>query len=254
MTDDAEHPTYLNPTIIEAVCQFDFEPPVDSGWQVGRPAAFLAAVSNEYPIMEPIPGPAVMIAIGPAGGVPQVVPHSSALKLTVDQRTRYLAVGDRHFTFGHTAPYPGWNEFRTFLLEGWNEFARIAKISQIARASLRYINVIPRTAQHPLVGDWMKATETVPEPLIRSQLDPFLLRLESWLDRNSLLIVTVGSAAASDPVPSILFDIQRTSTVPTPATSDELIRHINSMHDDVWKEFSSVRTERLKALLEGRST
>ena len=141
MTDDADHPTYPNPTVVEAVCQIEFEPPSNSGWRIGRPAEFLRLVSTEYPNIEPIPGPAVTITIAQAGAAPPMVPHSSALKLSVDAKNRYIAIGDKYFAFGHSAPYPGWNDFRAHLLDGWTKFTSIAKIPQIARASLRYVNV-----------------------------------------------------------------------------------------------------------------
>jgi uncharacterized protein (TIGR04255 family) len=253
MTDDTDHPTYPNPTIVEAVCQVDFEPPPDSGWQIGRPAEFLRLVSAEYPYIEPIPGPVVTISVGQAGEMPQFLPRASALKLSVDTKTRYIAIGDKHFAFGHVAPYPGWNVFRTHLLGGWTKFVDVAKISQITRASLRYINVIPRTAEHPLISDWLKSTDTVPEALIRSQLDPLVLRVETWLDPTSLLVVTVGTAVTSGPVPSILFDIQRTSAVVAGAAPVELIHHIDSLHNDVWRQFSSVKTPLLDAHLKVRS-
>jgi uncharacterized protein (TIGR04255 family) len=252
MTGDADHPTYPNPTIIEAVCQIDFEPAPETGWRIGRPADFLRLVSPEYPIFEPVPGPALTIAVGQVGAVPQIVPQASALKLSVDNKTRYLAIGAKHFSFGHVAPYPGWDEFRARLLDGWTKFVAVAKLAHITRASLRYINVIPRTTEHALVADWLKPTETIPNALIRSQLDPFVLRIESWLDRNSLLIVTVGTAPTAGPVPSILFDIQRTSTAPMAGTPDDLLRHVDSLHNDVWNQFSSVKTARLEAHLKGQ--
>lgn len=250
-----EHPTYPNPTVVEAVCQIDFDVPADSGWQIGRPAEFLKLISADYPNMEAIPLPGITISVGQTGFVPRIVKNSSALKLSADSRVRYMVVGDSNFAFGHVAPYSGWTAFRANFLDGWTKFVEVAKISRISRASLRYVNLIPRTKGHPLVSDWLEATETVPQNLIRSQSDPFTLRLESWVGRTTLLIVTVGTVATpnADQVPPILLDIQRTSTAGSDAKPDELFRQIDSLHDDVWNEFASLKTARLDAHLERRA-
>jgi uncharacterized protein (TIGR04255 family) len=158
MSSDPEHPTYANPTIVEALCHLDFEPSKDSEWQIGRPTKFLQLVGDEYPSFEPVPNPG--FTLGPTGS--PTLRIGAALRLSTEDRRRYIAVGDRHFAFGHLARYPGWESFRHKLLSAWAKFAELARPHEISRVGLRYINMIPRTSQHPLVSDWLMPTATLP--------------------------------------------------------------------------------------------
>jgi uncharacterized protein (TIGR04255 family) len=249
MTSDLEHPTYANPTVVEALCHLDFEPSSESAWQISRPTEFLQLVSDEYRNVEAVSSPS--ITISPPG--PPTLRITAALKLSNDDKSRYIAIGDRHFAFGHMPRYPGWQSFRAPLLNAWDKFVSVARPREISRIGLRYVNVIPRTAEHPLISDWLKATATIPETLIRSKADPFLLRVESWTMEKSLLVVTVGITAAAGEQPKIVFDIDHLLNTKSGITTDELSRNVETLHDDVWREFASARTPRLDAYLRGVS-
>ncbi len=144
MTDDTDHPTYPNPTVAEAICHVDFDPPTPPTWSVGRPTRFLELTSTEYPNIEG----GARIGIAPAfdlsGAVPRAIATPPAFKLQSENKTRYLAVGDMHFAYGQVAPYPGWKSFRKSFLDGWRTFSTLANPSAVLRIDLRYINIIPR--------------------------------------------------------------------------------------------------------------
>lgn len=254
MASERLHPTYPNPTVVEAICHLEFEPSPQSGWQITRPAELLKAVSQEYPNVELGPQIGMTLGVGMGGVTPRIVQGLPQLKVTNDARTRYLALGDRHFTFGHLVPYPGWEKFREHLIYGWKKVIQLANPQVIRRVSLRYVNVIPRNPAHPRLSDWLKATDTIPKTLINSQGEPFLLRLESWVEAQSLLVLTLGLSQPRGPLSPILFDIDRISQVSLPSDPDQLLKHIDHMHDDVWLQFSSAHTSQLEAHLQGAST
>jgi uncharacterized protein (TIGR04255 family) len=245
--DRTEHPTYPNPTVAEALCHVDFELSSDSDWRISRPASLLQAVSSEYPNIEPVPNPAVTVSFDPSSpAAPKVMPAPPNLRLSSDDRKYYIAVGDKHYGFGHRAKYPGWQKFREGFLTGWEKFSDIARPREIGRISLRYVNIIPRTSEHRLLSNWIKATQTIPERLIETKSDPFLLRVESWIEADSLLMVTLAITGSIPGIPPILLDIERRSTVKMGATGNELKRHIETLHEDIWVEFASLRTPRLE--------
>src|SRR5712671_2783278 len=158
MTGDDEHPTYPNPTIAEALCHIDFQPVPEPDFQVGRPTPLLELTSSEYPNVEAVGGAGVGVALSfdRFGAAPRIVPAPPALKLSSDDRKRYLGVGDSHFAYGQLAPYPGWNRFREGLLEGWSKFSSLTKPANISRVGLRYVNLIPRTLEHSQISDWLQ--------------------------------------------------------------------------------------------------
>lgn len=83
MTSDLEHPTYANPTVVEALCHLDFEPSPEATWQISRPTNFLQLVSIEYPNVEPVSSPG--ITISPGG--PPTLRIAAALKLSNDDKS-----------------------------------------------------------------------------------------------------------------------------------------------------------------------
>jgi uncharacterized protein (TIGR04255 family) len=251
MTGDSEHPTYPNPTVVDALCHIDFEPSSEGGWQISRPTKFLQMVSDEYPNMNPVSVPTVSLST--AGSE---LRFGGALRLSNDNGNRYIAVGDKHFIFGHRQGYPGWNKFRERLFDGWSKFITAANPRHVSRIGLRYVNIIPRTDEHPLISDWLSPTTTIPETLIRSKSDPFVLRLESWIEKNSLLIVSIGLVAPSLPnkMSNIIFDIDRLTVVNTDPNPDSLMQQFDLLHTDVWREFASARTPRLEAHLQGATS
>src|SRR5690348_13173886 len=103
MTGDLDHPTYPNPTVVEALCHVDFEPSQDASWQVSRPTPFLTTIEGEYPIVEPLPNPGITVTFDSLGGAPKVTPAPPNLKLSNNDKSRYIAVGDKFFAFGHLA-------------------------------------------------------------------------------------------------------------------------------------------------------
>lgn len=246
------HPTYPNPTITDAVCHVQFEPSPQSGWQISRPTAFLQAVQGEYPIVQSSLELGAAIQPTPAGLVPQVLSGTPQLRLSSEDQARFIAIGDRHFAFGQKAPYRGWNEFRACFLKGWQELMPLAKPQVVSRISVRYVNAIPRTAKHSHIADWLQPTRSIPETLVSSASEPFVLRLESWISTKSLLIITIGLAQQGSTSP-FMFDIDRISTELASPGPEELIGHVDRLHEDVWHEFSSACTPYLLEHLKGPS-
>ena len=254
MSTERLHPTYPNPTVVEATCNLEFQPSPQAGWQISRPTDLLNSLSPDYRNVELGPRIGMSLGVGAAGMAPRFIQGPPQLMVTNDARTRYLALGDRHFTFGHLVPYPGWETFRGHLFSAWEKIIHLARPQVVSRISLRYVNVIPRNSAHPRLADWLKPTKTIPETLIRSQADPFMLRLESWVEPQSLLVVTLGLTPPPGSLSPILFDIDRISQDSLPPDPSQLITHLDRLHEDVWREFASAHTSQLQAHLQGAST
>lgn len=251
MTGDLEHPTYPNPTVVQALCHIEFDSSAEASWQISRPTQFLQAVADEYPNISPLSAPTITSAAG--GPTIQITP---SLRLQNDDKSRYISVGDKSFTFGQTKDYPGWDRFSAKLIEGWDKFVGIAHPRQVVRVGLRYVNLIPRSKEHPLISNWLKPTSSIPETLIRSKADPFMSRTESWIDKDSLLIVTIGLQAPTTPdeISKIIFDIDRISSVTIDPRAENLMKQISLLHDDVWREFAAAKTRHFDSYLKGTTS
>lgn len=247
------HPTYPNPTLVEAVCNVEFEGS-QAGWQIARPGQFLKLVADEYPNLQAGPAMGLGVMLTQTGVAPKITAGPSQLRLTTEDGNRYVSIGDKHFAFGHTKPYPGWDSFRKQLRDGWEKFSFLTKPEAVTKIGLRYVNFIPRTAEHSLISDWLKATRSIPESLIASKDDPFMLRVESWLDEKSLLILTVGLAQAPDGIAPIIFDIDRIDSTPIGPEPEKVLAQIEQLHNDVWEEFSAAMTAAFEGHLKKRTT
>jgi uncharacterized protein (TIGR04255 family) len=244
------HPNYPNPTIIEALCEFQITP---TEWRVSRPAPLFPVLGEEFPNFEPISDMGIQIRVGPSGPTQEVVNKPARLRFSTEDKKRLVQATDTVFTFNFLAPYPGWENVLPSILTNWEKLCTVVKPKEIVRVGLRYINKIPRTGEHARVSDWLKPTRHLPPAIIES-VDPFLARIEAKRDERNLTVITLSSETTMPavPHPSIILDLDRVALGNTPPDRARIGEIIEGLHNDAWDEFEEAMTPQLQRFLENK--
>jgi len=250
----AEHPSYPNPQIAEALCEIHYSLAPPAAWKPTIPGVLFKELQSDYPELEPITGQGVMLIIGPDGvPVQQLSPPLIRFKLKHGTKPFLLQISERTLSLNVLPPYPGWPSFKDELSLRWPKFLEVVKPDTITRIGLRYINRIPRRAAEEKPSYWLKSCDYIPAVTLKSG-SGFLARSESRLDGENRLLVMVahdkGSAGAGAHG-SLLLDIDRIVEKQIGTEWKGIDATIKTLHDGAWEVFSAACGENLVRLLQG---
>lgn len=245
-----EHPRYANPTITEAICEIHFRLSQSREWKLSLPGEIFKLLQDEFPIMEPVLEMGLQFEIGPSGTSTKILPPPQKFRFRHATRPLVLQIAENTFSINMLAPYPGWKDTRTYALAAWQKVEDVLEPEIISRVGLRYINRIAKETAQDRLTDWLRATEYIPEGILHSEAG-FLLRLQSHLDKDNTLIVTLGDTTpdAESPQGAIIFDLDRIVEREILSKQELLEDLLDILHNDVWDVFASTRSGKLEAFL-----
>ena len=246
------HPTYRNPTIQEAVCEFQFKTDEPSSWSPNKPGPLLIKLGENYADFETISEQGVQVVIGKDGPIPQLLAPKLKLKFNNATKPIIVQASQNSFSINALRPYQGWATLRDEIFRVWPVFIDVIRPVSISRVGMRYINRISRQRRDETPGYWFKESMYIPSAFLSSGAN-FLSRLEHRSSDKSRLIVTV---AYDDSIPtehfgSILFDIDCIEEGFIDIDQSKIAAVIEKLHDDIWKVFESSKGENLESLLNG---
>ncbi len=168
-------------------------------------------------------------------------------------RPLIIQLAEESLSLSVLAPYQGWEVMKDDTLSIWEQIKEVLHPETVNRVGLRYINQIDREVERQQPGDWFVANDYFPNAVLNSE-PGFLMRVQSRLDKENILIVTLGDIgpASGNAFGAFIFDIDRIVEKELSIQQSVLKREIDRLHSDVWRVFSSAKGERLEALLERR--
>ena len=243
------HPTYPNPTVVEAVCEIHFGRSPDKPWKPSLPGELFKVVQDDYPEIEPVVEVGVQLEFGPSGVGQHMLPPRQRVRLKHRERPILLQIGEDVLTVNFLRPYPGWDEVKNTVLSTWRRAAPVLGASAISRIGLRYINRIP-LAGGESIAKWLTATRLVPEAIVSSKAG-FFSRVEAGLGPGDRVVATIGEepgAEGGGPA-AIIFDIDRITERELAPSDGPLAMEIDRLHQEVWDAFAAAMTQDLEDLL-----
>lgn len=120
---------YQNPPLLEAVCEFKFQP--NPNWNPAVPDLFYEKVQTQFQQREEINGS--------NGDEPA---PSAKTKFRRADGSALLQVSPKLLAINQLRPYPTWPQFKKTLLEAYAIYRELAQPSGLTRLGLRYINQI----------------------------------------------------------------------------------------------------------------
>lgn len=251
MSDD--HPTYPNPTITEAVCDIHFRLSKAKEWKPSLPGELFKHIQNEYPEMEPVVEMGVQFEFGPAGTGTKILPQSQKVRFKHSTRPLILQLAENSLSISVLPPYQGWTVMKRDALAAWRQVEEVLQPEAISRIGLRYINRIEKETEQDHPGDWLVETDYIPKGILNSG-PGFLLRIQTHLNAENMLIVTLGDTGyeAEKGYGAIIFDIDRIVEREIGLQRNALEQEMEHLHSVIWDVFSLAKSEKLNTLLTER--
>ena len=148
---------YKNSPIVEAVCEFKFDP--SSEWDLTIPGLLYPKLENDFPKKR-----------ARATGKIQIRDDQAELSRTAI--AQFLSEDEKAFVqvYPHTlsvnvlTPYPSWKKFGCWIRDAYSKYIQLAEPKGISRIGLRYINVIAlRNIEGALsINEYLKIGPTGP--------------------------------------------------------------------------------------------
>jgi uncharacterized protein (TIGR04255 family) len=251
MSSSDGHPTYPNPTIVEAICEVVFRP-AGGVWSPLTLGAFYHVIQSDFPVIEAVPLSIFNIQLGPASGVAMGAPTPAPQMLRYRHATRPLLIqlSENRISVNILAAYPGWEKFRADIGEAWEKLSSVAHPEAIIRVGLRYINRIERTVADETFGAWLVPTEYVPAGILASTSG--FSTVEAKHGPAEVVRVIVAEAQpAPNSAGAFMLDIDRGMEQESSPDLPVLMDVVDRLHEYVWTIFSAARGDKLDHLLKG---
>lgn len=239
---------YRNPPIVEAFCEFQFEP--DTPWDLTVPGLIYEKVRDAFPKRRQAKVFNVGISTGPETlGRVQTTDRMQFLRK--DEKA-LIQVGPHLLAVNHLAPYPSWEEFLPLIETGLGAYCAVVDPRNIHRIGLRYINRIEFVEQRINLGDYFEFRPYV-GPELPQEHGPFRVGIqvlyEDGRDILKIELISVARTETPDTI-AVQLDLDYFLVKPGEVALDNAFEWIDIAHDRVEKAFEACITERLRQRFE----
>jgi len=239
---------YENSPLIEALCEFQFEPAQTWDWTI--PGLFYARVQDEFPDRQE--HQTIQVGIGTEQPIAPQMTHIAQMQFLRKDRSALVQVGPNMLAINHLAPYPTWEPFRDMIFRHLDLYLEIGKPKNISRLNLRYINKlelpIPTGDEDLNIGDYMLAVPGVPADLLREPMGEFIQRVVIPLSQmDAMLILQSGSLTFErEGYYTFLLDLSVVNT--TPLSFQHVRAWVTKAHTEVESAFEACISDKARKL------
>jgi uncharacterized protein (TIGR04255 family) len=251
-----DHPTYPNPTIVEALCEIHFQLPEGTEWDSSLFGEVFNQIQSNYPILEPVAGLRLQLPKGQDRKEQRFFPAEQRMRYKHKSQTKLIQLSQDIMTLNELPKYPGWKVMKNDILDAWANVSKVIKPDAISRIGLRYIDKIARTKKNEKPGEWFKASEYIPKSVLES-LPEFLSRIETRTSENNKIIITLGefmSETVPEEGPPFVFDVDTIVEKEMKTNKKTIEQEIEQLHETVWTIFKASMTPRLEKLMKRGKT
>jgi uncharacterized protein (TIGR04255 family) len=254
----AERAHYPNAPITEALIELrithaqDFS--VDDLGKIGE------TLADHYPTQEPMYFHSGQIAFKQAEDPAQVETsyEHSGFRFISQNKQQILQARRDGFTFSVLAPYDRWETFRDEARRLWELYRFAAKVENITRAAVRYINRIDvplATTPVVRVEDFLRTYPEIPSDWPYEDLQSYFMQLQiPQMDLGGMMVINQATTPPPNPeTTSILldFDLFRAQyEEPWPVDNDAAVwALLEQLHDRKNEYFEGSITDRTRGLI-----
>jgi uncharacterized protein (TIGR04255 family) len=234
---------YANPPIVEAVCEFRFEP---GDWDNAIPGLIWEQVKTLFPKRRNVVRLDVQSVPGPSG-FQHKVRQESLMQYLQHGDKLFMQVGPDVLTVNHLAPYTSWEEFRPLMLKGFEAYRAQAKPKAITRIGLRYINRFELPGDRVELEDILEFRPHIGDRLPEDHAS-FIVGAEFLFERKrDVLRLQVASAVpAKQAQLALVLDLDYFTLLPDEAVWTDIVGWLELAHGHVENAFEGSITDRLR--------
>lgn len=166
--------TYASPPLIEALCEFRFR--TEKPWDWTVPGLLYNRIKDEFPTREEEQAGGIEVELSGGKVIRQSAP-SGKLRFKRTDGTALVQLAPHMFVTNVFPPYPGWADFKPWVLRLLTTYVEVATPDLLDRIQLRYINrvLIPERQAFEM-KEYFKTYPEVPETL--PQLLRFTMQIQ----------------------------------------------------------------------------
>jgi uncharacterized protein (TIGR04255 family) len=236
---------YANPPLVEALCQFKFQPGRE--WDNTVPGLLYAAIRDEYPERRQKKAIEVLVNNELAGVTRSTVDKTQFVRA---DGSAMIQVGTDTLVINMLRPYGGWEQFRAAIRSALTSYNEVASPDGLVGLALRYINrIVPRPPEPG--SDAVDSDEYITfSPKVPRGLPQILGRWTQSIDiilpENAGLRLTSGTSNQDQNL-SFVLDIEAARDR---TEIDRVDEYLEEFHQHIEQAFESCITENSRALFE----
>lgn len=239
---------YKNPPIIEALCEFQFEP--GPPWDLAIPGLVYEKVRDNFPKRRQVRALETSLSAGPEG-VEQQVRTTDRIQFLCEDERVLIQVGPNMLAVNHLRPYPTWPEFLPLIRRGFEAYCEAASPEGIRRIGLRYINRIEIPGQCIELENYFEFRPFV-GPQLPQDFGPFIVGIQvPYEDSRDILRLQLANASVEtlDTV-AVMLDLDYFLARPGELPLDNIFEWVDVAHSRVEEAFEACITDRLRKMFE----
>jgi uncharacterized protein (TIGR04255 family) len=239
---------YETPPLIEALCEFQFEPGQPWDWTI--PGLIYDKVKSEFPKKEEQNIIEMAVRAEQSNITPSIKGGVARMRFLRENKSALIQVGPDLLVVNHLVPYPTWNEFKKLIKDMLDIYQSIGAPKGIKRVSLRYINRLDVPFSQVEIEDYLVAVPRVPSS-VPQVFATWLQRVEiPFPDSNGIMVLQSGSIRQENRTnPSFLLDLDFISINPKDISVDNAMRWVEKAHEEVEKAFEACITPKMRELM-----
>ncbi len=241
---------YKNPPLIEAVCEFQFDPQPE--WDIALPGLVYGELKETFPIREPVAGEIefTLTASAEAGVQPQVHTVTDRIRFLRKDRKALVQVGPHLLTVNHLKPYPTWEEYLPLIEAAYGVYRSVAQPQGLSRIGLRYINRIEIPEQNVTIEDYFQFNPHLGQALPQN-IASFIVGVQFIYDSTDALRVQMVSALPEHPeCIGMVLDLDYSLLAPQKVGLEDIPGWLQVAHDRIEQVFEACLTDKLRAIFE----
>lgn len=235
---------YKNPPIVEALCEFQFEP--DTSWDLVMPGLIYDELRDVFPGREP---DRVLLQT-PSSSGPRVQYSEAISFLRKDSKVSVL-VGPNILSVNHLAPYSSWEDFVPMIKRSLEAYTNVVEPEQLQNVELRYINNLSVPKEPNKLGDYLNLRPFVDSNLpqaFRSFITGIQVPYED--QRDSLKIEVQGSSEAESDSIRVRLDLDYILLRTEEVDFEDVFEWLDVAHSRVEDAFEACVTDKMKQTFE----
>lgn len=239
---------YENPPVIEALCEFQFEPSQPWDWTI--PGLVYAEVRMEYPKKRHQNVVEVELRAEQQDVIQRVKGGVARMQFLRDDERALIQIGPDLLAVNHLSPYPKWEVFNQMIVQALKIYCQVTSPKALRRIGLRYINRIEIPGQRIKIEDYLLVLPSVPEPMPRA-LAGWVQRVEiPFESANGVLVLQSGSVPREEQAGvALMLDLDFVTRQAETVTLDSAMAWVERAHDELESAFEACITDKARELL-----
>ena len=239
---------YKFPPLIEALCEFRFEPSQLWDWTI--PGLVYDKIRNEFPKKKQQNVIEMGVRTTQEDITPSIKGGIARMQFIREDESALVQVGPDLLVVNHLRPYPTWGEFKTMIENALRVYQTVVSPKNVRRIGVRYINRLEMPTQQVEIEDYLVAVPKVP-PSTPQSFATWLQRVEIPFDEaNGLMILQSGSVKQEEQSnPSFLLDLDFITLDSKMVSLETAMEWVEVAHTEVENTFEACITSKMRELM-----